>query len=81
MSIFLKVVGFFLLIAGLYGVVITLPELLLNLTLDEINPLIMLGLVESGTPATIFDLILSMFLIGIAIVFLRTGGKPKIIPR
>lgn len=81
MSIFLKVVGFFLLIAGLYGVVITLPELLLNLTLDEINPLIMLGLVESGTPATIFDLILSMFLIGIAIVLLRTGGKPKIVPR
>jgi len=81
LGIFLKVVGFFLLIAGLYGVIITLPELLLNLTLDEINPLIMLGLVESGTPASIFDLILSMFLIGIAIIFIKRDSSPKIVPR
>jgi len=75
----LKIVGLFLFLAGLYGLIITLPKLLLNLTLDEINPLILLGIVESGTPATIFDLLLSIFLIGIGIIFIsKKDGTPKI---
>jgi len=75
----LKIVGLFLFLAGLYGLIITLPKLLLNLTLDEINPLIFLGIVESGTPASIFDLLLSIFLIGIGIIFIRKqDGTPKI---
>ncbi len=79
MGFVLKIVGLFLFLAGLYGLIITLPKLLLNLTLDEINPLILLGIVESGTPATIFDLLLSIFLIGIGIIFIRKkDGTPKI---
>jgi len=75
MGFVLKIVGLFL----LYGLIITLPKLLLNLTLDEINPLIFLGIVESGTPASIFDLLLSIFLIGIGIIFIRKkDGTPKI---
>ncbi len=60
MGLFLKVIGFFLLIIGIYGLLVTLPQLFLNLTLDQINPLVMLGLIESGTRASMFDLILSV---------------------
>jgi len=75
----LKIVGLFLLLGGLYGIIVTVPKLFLNLTLDEINPLIFLGIIESGTPATIFDLLLSLFLVGIGIIFIRKqDGTPKI---
>jgi len=75
----LKIVGLSLLLGGLYGILVTIPKLLLNLTLDEINPLVIFGVVESGTPATIFDLLLSIFLIGIGIVFIKKpDGVPKI---
>ncbi len=78
MGIFLKIIGFFLLIIGIYGLFITLPQLFLNLTLDQINPLIMLGLVESGTRASMFDLILSGILVVIGIIFLKKPDTPKI---
>lgn len=79
MGFVLKVVGLFLLLGGLYGILVTIPKLFLNLTLDEINPLIIFGVVESGTPATIFDLFLSLFLIGIGIIFIKKrDGIPKI---
>jgi len=81
MGIVLKIIGFFLLLGGLYGLFVTIPKLLLNLALDEINPLIILGLVESGSPASIFDLILSLVLIGIGIIFIKKQDKPKILPR
>ena len=75
MGIILKIIGLLLFLGGIYGIVVTLPKLLLNLTLDEINPLIILGIVESGTPATIFDLLLSLFLIGIGIILIRKRDK------
>lgn len=81
MGFVLKIIGLFLLLAGLYGLFITIPKLLLNLALDEINPLIILGLIESGSPASIFDLILSLALVGIGIIFIKKKDKPKFIPR
>ena len=81
MGFVLKIIGLFLLLAGLYGLFITIPKLLLNLTLDEINPLIILGLIESGSSASIFDLILSLFLVGIGIIFIKKKDQPKMIPR
>ena len=79
MGFVLKIVGLSLLLGGLYGILVTIPKLLLNLTLDEINPLVIFGVVESGTPATIFDLLLSIFLIGIGIIFIKKrDGTPKI---
>jgi len=81
MGIVLKIIGLFLLLAGLYGLLVTIPKLLLNLALDEINPLIILGLIESGSPASIFDLILSLALIGVGIIFIKKQDKPKFVPR
>lgn len=79
MGFVLKIVGLSLLLGGLYGILVTIPKLLLNVTLDQFNPLIFLGVVESGTPVTIFDLLLSIFLIGIGIIFIRKrDGTPKI---
>ncbi len=78
MGLFLKVIGFFLLIIGIYGLLVTLPQLFLNLTLDQINPLVMLGLIESGTRASMFDLILSGILVVIGIVFLKKPDTPQI---
>lgn len=81
MGFVLKIVGLALLLGGLYGLFISVPKLLLNLTLDEINPLIILGLIESGSPASIFDVILSLFLVGIGIIFIKKPDRPKIVPR
>ncbi len=81
MGIFLKIIGLGLLLGGLYGLFITVPKLLLNLALDEINPLIILGLIESGSPASILDVILSLFLVGIGIIFIKKPDRPKIVPR
>lgn len=78
MGIFLKIIGFFLLIIGIYGMLISIPELFLNLTLDQINPLIMLGIVESGTRATVFDLMLSAILVIVGIIFLKKPDTAKI---
>jgi len=79
MGFVLKIVGLFLFLGGLYGLFVTLPKLLLNLTLDQFNPLVIFGIVESGTPASIFDLLLSFVLIGIGIIFIRKkDGTPKI---
>lgn len=79
MGFVLKIVGLFLFLGGLYGMIVTIPKLFLNLTLDEINPLIFLGVIESGTPASIFDLLLSLFLIGIGIILIsKKDGTPKI---
>ncbi len=81
MGFFLKIIGLGLLLGGLYGLFITVPKLLLNLTLDEINPLIILGLIEGGTQASLFDLILSLFLIGIGIIFIKKPDRSKIVPK
>lgn len=78
MGTFLKIIGFFLLIVGVYGLIVTIPELILNLTLDNLNPLIMLGIIESGTRATVFDLMLSAILVIVGIVFLKKPDTPKI---
>lgn len=78
MGLFLKIIGFFLLIVGIYGIIVTVPELILNITLDQLNPLIMLGIVESGTRATVFDLMLSAILVVIGMVFLKKPDTPKI---
>jgi len=80
LSVLLKLIGFLLLLGGLYGLFVTIPKLLFNVALDQINPLIMFGLIESGTPASIFDLILSFALIGIG-VFLIKRHKDQTIPR
>lgn len=80
MGIFLKIVGFFLLLGGLYGLFVSIPKLLLNVALDEINPLIILGLIEGGTQSSIFDVILSLLLIGVGIFFIKKKDK-QIIPR
>jgi len=81
MGIFLKAIGLALIIIGIYGFFVTIPKLFLNLALDEINPLIILGLVESGTPSSFIDLLLSAFALGIGIIFVKRQNKPKIIPR
>lgn len=81
MGFFLKIIGLSLVLGGIYGLFVTLPKLFLNIALDDINPLIILGLVESGTPASFFDLILSLFLVGIGIIFIKKKDQPKMIPR
>ena len=81
MGIFLKIIGFFLLLGGLYGLFVSIPKLFLNVALDEINPLIILGLIEGGTESSIFDVILSLLLVGVGIFFIKKKDKPEIIPR
>ncbi len=81
MGFVLKIIGLALLLGGLYGLFISVPKLLLNLTLDEINPLIILGLIEGGSPASILDVILSLFLVGIGIILIKKPDRPKIVPR
>jgi len=39
MGIVLKIIGFFLLLGGLYGLFVTIPILLLNVTVDQFNPI------------------------------------------
>ena len=78
MGIFLKVVGLALIIIGIYGFFVTIPKLFLNLALDEINPLIILGLIESGTPSSFIDLLLSAFALGIGIIFVKKKDGSKI---
>ncbi len=80
MSLILKITGFFVLIGGLYGLFVTIPKLLFNVALDQINPLIMIGLIESGTPASIFDLILSFALIAIGVILIKRQSH-QTIPR
>jgi len=80
LSVLLKLIGFLLLIGGLYGLFVTIPKLLFNVALDQINPLIMFGLIESGTPASVFDLILSFALIAIGVILIKRH-KNQTIPR
>jgi len=81
MGFFLKILGLALIVIGIYGFFVTIPQLLFNLALDEINPLIILGLIESGTPSSFIDLLLSGFALGLGIIFVRKRDKPQIIPR
>jgi len=81
MGFFLKIIGLALIIIGVYGFFVTIPKLLFNLALDSINPLIIIGLVESGTPSSFIDLILSAIALGLGIIFVKKRSKPKIIPR
>lgn len=78
MGILLKIIGFFLLIGGFYGLFVTIPKLFFNIAMDEINPLVIFGIVESQTPTSIFDLILSLVIIGIAILFIKKKSGQKI---
>lgn len=81
MGFFLKIIGLSLILIGIYGFFVTIPKLLFNLALDEINPLIILGLVEAGTPSSLFDLLLSAFALGLGIIFVKKKDSQKIIPR
>jgi len=81
MGIFLKIIGLSLILIGIYGFFVTIPKLLFNLALDEINPLIILGLIESGTPSSFVDLLLSAFALGLGIIFVKIKDRPKVIPR
>jgi hypothetical protein len=69
MGIFLKIIGVALILIGIYGLFVTIPKLIFNIALDEFNPLIMLGLIESGTPSSFFDVILSAIALVIGIIF------------
>ena len=77
MGTVLKIIGLLLLLGGLYGLFVTIPKLVANLALDQINPLVIFGFVESGTPASVFDLILSFFLIGIGVILIKKQDAPK----
>ncbi len=81
MGWFLKVIGFFLVIGGLYGLFVTIPDLLFNVAMDEINPLIILGIIESQTPTTMLDLLLSGVLVIIGIVFIKKHDPIPQIPK
>jgi len=76
MGIVLKIIGLLLLLGGLYGLFVTIPKLVVNVALDQINPLVIFGLVESGTPASIFDLILSFLLIGVGVILIKKHNAP-----
>jgi len=77
----LKIIGFVLVLAGVYGLFITIPNILLNIAVDQINPLVILGFVESGVTPQIFDLILSIALIGFGIIMIKVPDRSKVIPR
>ena len=77
MGFVLKIIGLGLLLGGLYGLFISVPKVLLNLTLDEINPLVIVGLIEGGTQASVLDVILSLFLVGIGIIFIKKPDRPN----
>ncbi len=81
MGIFLKFIGFLLLVAGLYAMFVTIPSLALNVVVDEINPLVQFGIVEPSVTASgnIMDLILGFVLIGVGILFIKKHNK--IIPQ
>lgn len=81
MGIFLKVIGLALILIGIYGFFVTIPRLFFNLALDEINPLVIFGLIESGTPSSFIDLLLSAFALGLGIIFVKIKDSPKILPR
>lgn len=81
MGTVLKLIGFVLILSGVYGLFITIPNILLNIAVDSINPLVILGFIESGMTPQIFDLILSIFLIGIGIILIKKRDGTKIIPR
>ncbi len=81
MGIFLKIIGLALILIGIYGFFVTIPKLFFNLALDELNPLVILGLLESGTPSSFIDLLLSAFALGLGIIFVKRKDNPKIIPR
>lgn len=78
MGILLKIIGFFLLLGGLYGLFVTVPKLFFNVAMDQINPLVIFGIVESQTQTSIFDLILSLVIIGIAVLFIKKKSGQKI---
>ncbi len=80
MGIFLKVIGLALILIGVYGLFVTIPKLFFNIALDEFNPLIMLGLIESGTPSSFVDVILSGVALGIGIIFVKKQDK-QVIPK
>lgn len=81
MGIVLKIIGFFLLLGGLYGLFVTIPILLLNVTVDQFNPLVIFGFIQPQATGSIFDLILSLILIGVGIIFIKKNDRPKIVPR
>jgi len=78
MGILLKILGFFLIIGGFYGLFVTIPKIFFNVTMDQINPLVIFGIVESQTPASFFDLILSLVIIGIGVLFIKKKSGQKI---
>ena len=79
MGLLTKIVGFLLVLAGPYGLFISIPSVLFNVIMDEINPLIMFGIIESQTPSTILDLLLSLAILFIGILFLkRKDPIPKL---
>jgi len=73
MGIFLKIIGFLLLVAGLYALFVTIPALVLNAVVDEINPLVQFGIVEPSITASgnIVDLLLGIGLIVIGIIMIK----------
>jgi len=81
MGIFLKIIGLALILIGIYGFFVSIPRLFFNLALDEINPLVIFGLIESGTPSSFIDLLLSAFALGLGIIFVKRKDSPKILPK
>ncbi len=77
MGIFLKIIGFLLLVVGLYALFVTIPQLLLNTVVDSINPLVQFGIVQPSVTASgnIMDLILGLVLVGVGILFIKKHNK------
>jgi len=77
----LKIIGFVLVLSGVYGLFVTIPNILLNIAVDSINPLVILGFIESGVTPQIFDLLLSLALVGFGIILIKKPDSSKVIPK
>lgn len=76
MSAIKKIVGFVLLIFGLSGLTVAVPQYIIDSAISSVNPLVWLGIVDGKNYGQSLDLILYGVLFFFGLILILSKDKP-----